>query len=236
MNKSNKLIDFHSHILPRADHGSDSVETSFKQLEILEENNVGLVLATPHFYPFNTSPERFIAKRTKCIDNLLNANPKFELKMALGAEVLVCEGMENMQGIELLTIAGTNTMLLELPFNSISDGIIETVGRLSERFDVVLAHIDRYSPSIIEGLFDFDLHAQLNSGRLASVFTRHKFMKYINSGRVVALGSDLHGDDRKKVKNLVTAYKKIGAENAAHISEASSKILENAEIIDLSAK
>ena len=27
------LVDFHSHILPRADHGSDSIETSLCQLE-----------------------------------------------------------------------------------------------------------------------------------------------------------------------------------------------------------
>ena len=33
-NKKIDLVDFHSHILPRADHGSDSVETSLKQLKL----------------------------------------------------------------------------------------------------------------------------------------------------------------------------------------------------------
>ncbi len=234
MDKSTKLIDFHAHILPHADHGSKSTEMSLKQLEILEKNNVGCVVATPHFYPFNTSPERFIEKRKRSIQKLLDSSKDLQIEIAIGAEVLVCEGMEKMKGLELLTISGTNTLLLEMPFNGWSDDLIETVKNLTESpFNVVLAHIDRYPKSMVEKLLEFDLQAQLNAESLSSIFTRYRYMDYINSGRVVALGSDLHGTDSRKVKKLITAYNKIGDKNADYILEESRKLLSDAETIKL---
>ena len=32
------MIDFHAHILPGADHGSDGLETSLRQLALAEES------------------------------------------------------------------------------------------------------------------------------------------------------------------------------------------------------
>lgn len=235
MEKSTKLIDFHAHILPCADHGSESLEMSLKQLEILEKNNVGYVVATPHFYPSNTSPEKFIEKRRRCTENLLEASTNLQIKIARGAEVLVCERMEYMKGLELLTISGTNTLLLEMPFHGWSEDLIETVRNLTKYpFNIVLAHIDRYPKNLVERLLEFDLQSQLNSEKLSSIFTCRKYMDYVNSGRVVALGSDLHGTDSSKVKKLVTAYNKIGKNNADYILQSSKKLLKGATLIKLS--
>ena len=44
-------LDYHAHILPRCDHGSDGVETSLRQLAMAAEAGIRTVCATPHFYP-----------------------------------------------------------------------------------------------------------------------------------------------------------------------------------------
>ena len=42
-------LDYHAHILPRCDHGSDGVETSLRQLAMATEAGIRTVCATPHF-------------------------------------------------------------------------------------------------------------------------------------------------------------------------------------------
>ena len=42
-------IDFHSHILPKIDDGSRSVEESVKLLDLMAQDGVSVVAATPHF-------------------------------------------------------------------------------------------------------------------------------------------------------------------------------------------
>ena len=44
-----RITDFHSHVLPGADHGSDSVETSERQLELVDGAGIDRVVAAPHF-------------------------------------------------------------------------------------------------------------------------------------------------------------------------------------------
>lgn len=44
------LTEYHCHILPGMDDGSDSVDTSLKMVEMLKTQGVGRLIATPHFY------------------------------------------------------------------------------------------------------------------------------------------------------------------------------------------
>ena len=48
-------IDFHAHILPGVDHGSNSVEISDFQLKLAAESMIDTVIATSHFYPHKES-------------------------------------------------------------------------------------------------------------------------------------------------------------------------------------
>lgn len=44
------LTDYHCHILPKMDDGSESVEMSIKMLEMMKLQGVDRIIATPHFY------------------------------------------------------------------------------------------------------------------------------------------------------------------------------------------
>ena len=58
-------IDFHAHLLPGADHGSDSLATSLRQVALAQEAGIGLLIATPHFYPRLESPGAFLERRAE---------------------------------------------------------------------------------------------------------------------------------------------------------------------------
>lgn len=48
--KGGRMIDFHSHVLPGIDDGSDCVEESLEMLHTAKNQGVSTMLATPHFY------------------------------------------------------------------------------------------------------------------------------------------------------------------------------------------
>ena len=223
-------IDFHSHILPNADHGSDSVETSLAQLALLCKAGVDAVVATPHFYPQRRSLDDFLARRNKYMRRLLEAYKDPSLRVYIGAEVLICPGMENMEGLERLCVEGTNVLLLELPLERIEEGDFNTVAQLSARKDlrIVLAHIDRYAPDDVEALMELPVEAQINASSLCSMFKRRKLSRYFKEERVWALASDLHMADASSVNKYLKGLSKIGPAEEARVNERARTLLEKA--------
>ena len=67
-------FDYHSHILPGCDHGSDGIKTSLKQIEMAKSVGIKTICATPHFYPHKESVESFLARRQRTYE-ALKANP-----------------------------------------------------------------------------------------------------------------------------------------------------------------
>ena len=108
----NEIVDFHAHILPGADHGSDSVETSLKQLTLAKNASVNTIIATPHFYPHVHSVEEFLKIRNQAYISLESAKEADMPKIILGAEVLLCVGIDRLAGIDKLCIEGTKTILI----------------------------------------------------------------------------------------------------------------------------
>ena len=56
------VTDFHSHILPGMDDGSADVAQSLEMLTLQKRQQIGRVVATPHFYPRHDDPEKFLAQ------------------------------------------------------------------------------------------------------------------------------------------------------------------------------
>ena len=201
-------VDFHAHILPGADHGSDSTETSLTQLELAAEVGVTSIIATPHFYPHRHTLDAFIKRRSDAYSSLVSSyNGKIDIK--LGAEVLLCAGLENLEGIEKLCIEGTDIILIELPFSEFRESYIDTVRRIQRRgLKVLLAHVDRYPASDIEKLLDVGVkYLQVNAEGLARFFKPKKILEWAECGYVVAIGSDIHGKDKKAYKLFDKVYR-----------------------------
>lgn len=188
------MIDFHAHVLPAADHGSDSLETSLRQLRLAEEAGIETLIATPHFYPQTEELETFLERRQRCWERL-NEAYHGSVKLRLGAEVHMCPGLDHLDGLEHLCIDGTDVLLLELGFRAWSKEVTETIFRIQEetRFVPVLAHIDRYNTEKINELLSAGILAQLNADAFCRLFGRRGICDWIDLGAVVALGSDIHG-------------------------------------------
>lgn len=227
-------IDFHSHILPGADHGSTGIEMSLGQVALLREHGIEKVVATPHFYPNDDSVRSFLERRTACAERLKEALPANAPEIYLGAEVLICNDIDEMEDLEKLCVEGTGCLLLEMPFVPFSNRLLDTVDRLSARegLCIVLAHIDRYDEKDIDRIMEIPVLAQVNGESLRHRLKRGTLEKYFALGRVVALGTDLHGIDRKSMKNYEKGLLKLGTYNEREIYGNTAQLLENAKAMN----
>ena len=192
--KIDLTLDYHAHVLPGCDHGSDSVETSRKQLAMAAAARVRTVCATPHFYPHKESIPSFLQRR-EASARLLRENLTADApQLQLGAEVQICDGMERLDGLPRLCRSETNELLIEMPFYQWPEAIWDTLYALCERRDIkiVLAHAERYPPEAIEQLIRDNVALQLNSECLTRPLHRKRYLTWIKNGSVKYLGSDIH--------------------------------------------
>ena len=232
MKNSTEIIDFHAHVLPAADHGSNSPETSKTQMALLTGAGVDTVVATPHFYPDYHTISDFLYAADSGAELIRDFENR--PKLCLGAEVLYCNGLDTMEGLDKLCIRGTNTLLLELPFSDDWDmNMFYTVRRLGKKYNLVLAHIDRYlgiQPEGIDIFLSMGISAQVNASALFSASNFWKLSPYINDGRICALGSDLHMTDKKACMAFARSKKRLGKE-FFKIMERTKALIDGAETI-----
>lgn len=187
-------LDYHAHILPECDHGSDGVKTSVQQVSMARAAGIRTICATPHFYPHKESLDPFLAKRKKCWDALRPLLGPESPSIQLGAEVLICDGLDRMDGLPLLCREGTNELLLEMPFYRWPENLWDTLFELHDRDDIqlVIAHAERYPAEDIENLIRAGIPLQLNSTCLTRPLHRRRYLTWIRNGSVRYLGSDIH--------------------------------------------
>lgn len=204
-------LDYHAHVLPGCDHGSDGLKTSLAQLALAQAAGIRTLCATSHFYPHRESMESFLARRQDAFACLRENLPERSPRVLLGAEVLICDGMDRMENLPRLCLEGTNELLLELPFYQWSRTIWDTIFQLSEREDVriVIAHADRYRADDIEQLIREGIPLQLNAACMMHPLRRGRYFSWIDRGYVKYFGSDIHGTQTgyrqwEKCKKILT--------------------------------
>jgi protein-tyrosine phosphatase len=165
----------------------------------------------------------FLKRREHAFKNLKPHIPE-GMQVKLGAEVLICEGIQNIPGIERLFVEGTRTLLLELPFHRYESYFDTAVKELIEQdIDVVIAHADRYDEEVVEKMLKAGARLQLNADSLDRFFKRRTLFEWVDNGDVIALGSDIHGKDEKAYKHFVRAISKVKTQ-AEYIKAESDKI------------
>lgn len=206
------MIDFHTHVLPGVDHGSSSLKTSLSQLDLAEGAGIKTIVSTSHFYPHYHTVEKFVKARNSAFTELATKKAESHPEIILAAEVLLCEGLENLPDLESLAIADTGYILIEIPFNNCSSEIVDTARKINSNPNtkVILAHADRYSSKYVEEFLEFGAKIQLNATSFAGIFTPAHIKSYLDRDLVVALGSDIHGPDPRAYKYYLKAKKKLG--------------------------
>ena len=208
------MVDFHSHILPEIDDGSQSTEESLGMLTMLSEQKVEIVVATPHFRPNREKVDEFIKRRGLSFDKLKALLSENMPRILLGAEVQYYPGISRMEGIENLCIEGTKVLLLELPFERWTEMTVKEVIELSSirNLTVVIAHIDRYikfqKRDYINALLDNGVFFQSNPDFFTGFFTRNRAFSMLKNNEIHFLGSDCHNLTTRKPE-LQKATEKI---------------------------
>lgn len=225
-------VDFHSHILPCADHGSESLDMSLAQLDNAKKAGVDTIVATPHFYADEDTVEQFLARREKAYKELMSADTR-GIRIVKAAEVRLVSGIEKLEGLEKLCVEGTNYILIEFPPEPWPYGIFDSVTEIirSRGLRPICAHIDRYSHLGREKILRLNIDVQIN----ASAFLdsrRHKkhYLSLVADDSVHILGSDTHGDGRLTYKDFASAIKKIG-DFMPYMTKNARKILALGETI-----
>ena len=222
MVEGGRFVDFHSHILPGADHGSDSFSTTLYQLNSAKKYGISKIVSTSHFYPTSHSVDGFLRKRNEAYIKILEGGHDLP-EIRLGAEVLLCNGIDRLEGIERLCINGTRTLLLELPYSDYCDEYTQTVARLMQKgLNIILAHAERYSRNIIEILLPLGIKLQLNASSVVGFerFKNKHLFDWMANGDVVAFGSDIHGKDPVAYRRLYKAFTSVGKPSEYIVNES----------------
>ena len=205
------IVDFHSHILPCADHGSSSLKTSLFQLDQAVRNSVKRIIATPHFYPMDDDVKGFLERRNAAYEMLSPSLGDGMPSVKLGAEVMMCNGLEHLPDLEKLFVNGTNTLLIELPISDFQIEYANSALRIVEQgVDVILAHPERYSVEAVQTMLENGVKLQCNAYTLSKRSKRKAVFPWFADGHVVALGSDIHQYDSSAYKNFAKSISCLG--------------------------
>ena len=208
------MIDWHTHVLPRMDDGSRSVEESVAMLAALAAEGVSDVVATPHFYANRESLDSFLSRREGAYTALFAALSASLPRVRLGAEVAYYGGISKLEGLERLAICGTRVLLLELPFTRWTDYMIQEVLALTRTrgLVVVLAHVERYlsfgNDRALAALCREGVLAQANAFAFGGVLRARPALRLLRTGCIQLLGSDAHNMTSRPPR-LLPAYRRI---------------------------
>lgn len=192
------MIDLHSHILPGIDDGSKNLEMTKQLLEALACQNVRTVVATPHFYASKDTPEAFLQRRQKALEQVATLQEDYP-QILPGAEVAYFDGMERSGILEQLQLGNSGLLLVEMPFCSWTQRMIRTICDLPLHTGLtpVLAHVNRYRsrdqlPRYQDTLIESGVLFQYNAEVFTSLLSRHWALKQLDKGYLHFLGSDTH--------------------------------------------
>jgi len=220
-------VDFHTHLLPKVDDGSDSVEKSYNMLKKMADEGTEIVFATPHCLLSREEEKTFLARRTAAFENLkayLEEIGDFDIpQIRLGAEIRVNREMKPFDNPEALALQGTDMILFELPYSDFQPAYAENIYNLSlkAKLTPVIAHIERYL-----SIYDEDDYSELFSipnliCQVSADFMDNKKTAKFAAGLIdedfpLVFGSDCHNltsrapnmsNIEKKKKKFCSKYK-----------------------------
>jgi protein-tyrosine phosphatase len=204
-------------------------------IQLLMHQGINCIIATPHFYAVNDHIDRFLERRNSAFENLRRKLPHESPAILLGAEVAFFNGISRSDCLERLTIEGTDTLLLEMPFSPWGESELDEIEYILNhtKLNLVLAHLERYTlipenKKKIERLIELPLTVQVNAGSLLEWRRRGKSIRILKNAQTCLLGSDCHGVHHRP-PNLQAGRevveKKLGRQFLEQIDETGAQLI-----------
>ena len=227
------VVDIHTHVLPKVDDGSQSIDESLAMLDLMAKDGVTDIVFTPHFYYRNQHISNYLEKRKNAYD-LLQSKYSGNIQFHLGAETEFPFLKIDYKVFQELGIDGGKYILLELPFDAKNiNSIISKIVQFIYDSDMIpiIAHVERYlfiqkDPGSVADLINAGCLIQVNAdsvirskkGSLVDALFKHD--------QIHLLGSDCHHTEErvpclKKALDVVCAsYGKAYVSALMNVSEA----------------
>lgn len=240
MEQTGGYYDIHSHILPGVDDGSPDMETTIQMLRQAMEQNIGTMIATPHYIAGrgNTPVAELMQIRDRVQDEAMKMNKDFRL--LLGNELFYSESiLDALKRGDALTLAGSRYVLVEFGFHEEYKSIYKGMRTLvNAGYIPILAHIERYQclrrkTDLLEELVELGCYLQMNSNSLlGNLFTDAAYNRQLVYQRLIHfIGSDCHDNKVRvpKMKAVAEIFhkKKNFSPTDLLLRENPSKIIEN---------
>ncbi|MWC27249.1 tyrosine-protein phosphatase [Paenibacillus sp. MMS18-CY102] len=221
------MIDIHTHILPGIDDGAGDWEESLALARAAVAGGITAVVATPHH-----ADERYYNKASDVVALTAQLNERLR---AAGIPLLVRHGQEvryhkelldHLEQGELVTLAGSRYLLLELPSGSVPEGVPELIYELSLKgITPVIAHPERNrelanDTGKLLRLIELGALAQVTAHSLIGSFGKaieRVAWTMCRQGLIHLVSSDAHHCDRRSFR-LEEAYGKVADKLGGHIA------------------
>lgn len=203
LNNNDKIIDFHSHILPGIDDGAKDVDIGIELIKTEISHGVTTIVLTPHFYPETDELDAFLERRRQAYELLKKEAEKQKLpvELVLGAEVKFTPKLLNLD-LSKLCIDGTDYILLEfsmLHYHSWTKDVFYKIQ--SKGYLPIIAHAERYINLPEDALYELvnaGALVQINTGSLfKDRDTAKKIERFIKANLVHLWGTDTHSIDKR---------------------------------------
>lgn len=214
------MIDIHTHILPGLDDGAQTWEDALNMARAAVAEGITTVIATPHHANgvYLNKAEAVRAQAELFRERL--AAEGIPLKVECGQEIRVHDDLlDAWQRNELLTLAGSSYMLIEMPSGRIPSGMRDLIHELKILgLKPIIAHPERNAEAIrhperLSELLDAGAYAQVTTHSLLGLFGKKiedAAWSFCKNGLVHLVSSDAHHADLRGFR-LREAYDRISS-------------------------
>ncbi|QGG47292.1 tyrosine-protein phosphatase [Heliorestis convoluta] len=234
----NLITDIHTHILPGLDDGARTIEEALQMAQQAHSQGITHLIATPHYIEDSviTKPD-VIIKACQALQGKLQEQ-QIPLTIYPGQEIFLSPHSAHQydQG-QLLTLAGTDYILIELPLQTYPHWVADSIYELTLRgLKPILAHPERYrhysnNLEALQELTAAGLHLQINASSITGHMgprAQQKAKKMLQAGLITYLGSDAHSP-RTRTFHLTEALRTLKAWgiNATYLLHNNNRLLHN---------
>ncbi len=220
------MIDIHCHILADIDDGPKDWETSLKIVRLSKSEGISKIIATPHWVQgtkWETNAKEII-KKTEILNQLLEKED-IEIKVFPGMEVAITDRLVDLvKSDEILTLAGTKCILLEMPFRSLPFGLEKIIDEfLSNDIVPILAHPERNAdfqnkPAMIKEFVQLGALVQVTSTSFTGSYGKEAQKCVIGFSKlnlIDFIATDAHSPERRPplIKEALSIWEKYSKGN-----------------------
>jgi protein-tyrosine phosphatase len=212
------MIDIHTHILPGIDDGAASFDDTLNMARAAVSEGITTIIATPHHANGTyTNTANIVAEHTSSINEQLLA-AGVPVTIRTGQEIRVHDDLlDAWNRKELLPLADSSYVLIEMPSSRIPKSMIELVHELNIlNLKPIIAHPERNAevvkhPERLAELIEAGAFAQVTSHSLLGGFGKRieqTSWSLMKAGLIHIVSSDAHHIERRGFR-LREAYDSI---------------------------